>query len=1615
MRRSLICAALLPLLAGPSPAGDLREDGKYDFFGLARYPEGGKLVEGVDLYEVKEGGGPADEYTRRVVDWWPRKGVDVIEVQDGMILRQWRRKADMLVQDVDEPGKPEVHEHERLMLKDKGSARYLRRIRGYLHPPADGTYVFKISANTMALFFVSTDEEPGNRKPVCSVTRYTRNRQWDRYPGQISAPIPLKGGRKYYYEVVHRKTPGSEGGDHVEAAWEGTDMAEQIVGGENVSTLDGEHGKVIEERWKTTSGSGIRPRDLPRTFKAHLMGFDGIGNPVGDPFKGEEFVAPTVVLRMPDGTKRSIDGNTFCQADRKFIMHIYMQEMKRIRAGLDKTKYKVRPGTLREYPGEAEIGEPGTMLVESEHFVVPSGSQDGGQGRWINPEEPEKAARLRKCVMTMFEHFHAYLEYGGHLMPYWDRKEPYKYEVHVGGTIADGYRGVGGGAGGGYGGQGMGFVTSMPGGFGHEYGHGFSIQWNAAHSGEILATANMDITGASIRCDNNVARPYRNCLHASYNTTLFYRMIGFDPNWGHCAMTAVPAAGDDGSFFGTIARLGQQRGMFKHGIRGVGDTVGDFGARLAEFDTQIREGLRKKYFAVARNYLEPVDKKQGIYRIPWGEAPEPFGVNIIRLVPDEGGKAIEVDFRGYHDPAVYSDWRACIVAVDKNGKARYSDLWNKGRMTMPRRDGDRRYWLTVAATPRALYAGGGCTNRFFQGTNAPRYPWQVTLRGAAPGRPQRTRADLDDVYCAYGVQQPAGTVLPAIPDTAMGRRFVKEARAVLADMKKRKDEAKGQVEKINIMLVLARLNRALGAADGAPHPNGGGWVATTAEAAPTAYVGPNAAVLGRAKVLDHAVVEDYAVVRDSAVVSDHARVSGQAVLAKETHFGGYKRAWFSMRQSDEEDLPALSAPTDEYGLLANYAMDQDEAMMLESLYRNERGSREFFDPVLNGYLYGGPEFVVEDEHRGFAFNGKTQYAELNRRVADLAKITVDMALKWQGKGEQTLLDFGSGKDNRFVLTTAGKGGKPAFTAIVDGKPVSALSASRPLPRNRWTRLRLEIDGERIALWLNEKKAGQTASAFRPCQAFEPGVAKRNVIAAARDGGKKFKGVFDNVVIYTKVHGESFAEVPPPILDAPRRPEKGFAMRVWRNMEMSPFERADRSSRCAQKIMGRISTVAARGAARQYRLKHRSPGWEKALERAREIEAWKKEQNQKISEQFDATQEAKELNAQIAELDKKIATLKEKFETLKKEREDKQEEPPEPTEEEVKLRKEVEALTARLETLQKVEADARAAVAAMPQTKADEKEIARLKEQIKPLDEKAKAMLKEALDNDKMAELFRKTGEGSVALYWRVARARGDALGGALGARKDIFRQRLKAEDPEFRKWAELNERVEELQARRKYRLYEYILKHTDHPMLLGGERGRGGEIAEVQRELRGKEQALKRAREESRRVPLGEEAAALQEKVSALQAEKQSLRSRLNNLKQEYMAKKTREAGLPEREKKRHEIIQQARKKAVKPYYQEDIAIQCMLRQGFHGFYNAGYHSPVRHYCARLVGGSRVRDNLGRVQQTAEAYAKDKHWKTSVDRWEWRTRWEIDGSIKDLPLTRKWLKRVRGAVEEKKD
>jgi len=220
--------------------------------------------------------------------------------------------------------------------------------------------------------------------------------------------------------------------------------------------------------------------------------------------------------------------------------------------------------------------------------------------------------------------------------------------------------------------------------------------------------------------------------------------------------------------------------------------------------------------------LDPLDSANGRYAVPSAWAPQRFGYNIVRLIPDAGAKTINVNFRGVVQtqaagslvgmaedppsiPPPASDWRWGVVVIGGDGEPRYSPLAGgaDGQMIVPLKTSDRAVYLVVAGTPSIQHKIQWDQPYY----SIYRYPWMVELQGAVP----------------EGLQPGAKP-----------------------------------------------------ATGGKPHRNGGGWVADAAKVDATAYVGPYARVLGGV-VKDQARIEDHALVR-GGVVSGRAVIGAMSII-----------------------------------------------------------------------------------------------------------------------------------------------------------------------------------------------------------------------------------------------------------------------------------------------------------------------------------------------------------------------------------------------------------------------------------------------------------------------------------------------------------------------------------------------------------------------------------------------------------------------------------------------------------------------------------------------------------------------------------------------------------------
>ena len=94
---------------------------------------------------------------------------------------------------------------------------YGQRVRGFVVPPANGYYTFWIASDDNASLFLSSDESSTNRQLICYVANATAPREWTREANQVSAPILLEAGRRYYIEALHKEASGN---DNLAVRWQ---------------------------------------------------------------------------------------------------------------------------------------------------------------------------------------------------------------------------------------------------------------------------------------------------------------------------------------------------------------------------------------------------------------------------------------------------------------------------------------------------------------------------------------------------------------------------------------------------------------------------------------------------------------------------------------------------------------------------------------------------------------------------------------------------------------------------------------------------------------------------------------------------------------------------------------------------------------------------------------------------------------------------------------------------------------------------------------------------------------------------------------------------------------------------------------------------------------------------------------------------------------------------------------------------------------------------------------------------------------------------------------------------------------------------------------------------
>ena len=179
---------------------------------------------------------------------------------------------------------------------------YGSRLRAYLIPPVTGDYTFAIAGDNQCELWLSPSEFKYYKVRIASVARWTGFREWDKEPGQISKPIHLVAGGRYFIEALHKQDTKQ---DHVSVAFKVPGAKEfEIIRGKAIAGFAGDpedkNDNDIPDSYERQNGMSPDGRDADKDLdgdgltnrqefllgtRANLKDTDGDGINDGDEVK----------------------------------------------------------------------------------------------------------------------------------------------------------------------------------------------------------------------------------------------------------------------------------------------------------------------------------------------------------------------------------------------------------------------------------------------------------------------------------------------------------------------------------------------------------------------------------------------------------------------------------------------------------------------------------------------------------------------------------------------------------------------------------------------------------------------------------------------------------------------------------------------------------------------------------------------------------------------------------------------------------------------------------------------------------------------------------------------------------------------------------------------------------------------------------------------------------------------------------------------------------------------------------------------------------------------------------------------------------------------------------
>jgi signal transduction histidine kinase len=107
---------------------------------------------------------------------------------------------------------------------------HLTRMRGYLHPPVTGDYIFWLASDNSSELWLSSDDNPAKARKIAFIKSgdWVNQYEWLRYPSQRSEAISLSADKTYYIEAVSEQLLLDE---NLAVAWQPPGFKQSVIEG----------------------------------------------------------------------------------------------------------------------------------------------------------------------------------------------------------------------------------------------------------------------------------------------------------------------------------------------------------------------------------------------------------------------------------------------------------------------------------------------------------------------------------------------------------------------------------------------------------------------------------------------------------------------------------------------------------------------------------------------------------------------------------------------------------------------------------------------------------------------------------------------------------------------------------------------------------------------------------------------------------------------------------------------------------------------------------------------------------------------------------------------------------------------------------------------------------------------------------------------------------------------------------------------------------------------------------------------------------------------------------------------------------------------------------------